>query len=183
MSQNSDIERALEEAYASAPQDIIVLDTLEIYHRTFDTPIRIVRWPITGPQPDVFKLRLESNAPADPGKTVDFIGAPFEMKVPDVSLQDVVGTFEMRVDFIGDYLDQHMETAALDGGIITGTYRTFIKGMENQGPSSRWSDLEFENPRFEGMTFVINAATLRWAVRPYGRLYTAMEYPALVAGR
>lgn len=183
MSQNQDIEAALKEAYASAPQDLIPLDTLEVYHRSFDTPIRVVRWPITGPEPDIFKLRLESNAPVNPGKVVDFIGAPFEMKVPELSLQDVVGSFEIRIDFIGDYLDRHMEAAALDGGIITGTYRTYIKGMEDQGPSSKWSDLEFEAPRFEGMTFVINAATLRWAVRPYGQLYTAMEYPALVAGR
>lgn len=183
MSQNADLQKALDEAYASAPQDLIVLDTLEIYHRNFDVPIRVVRWPITGPEPDIFKLRLEPNAPADPGKIVDFIGAPFELKMPDLSLTDVVSTFEIRIDFIGDYMDKHMEAAALDGGVITGTYRTYIKGMENQGPSSRWTDLEFDNPRFEGISFVINAATLRWAFRPYGRLYTALEYPALVSGR
>lgn len=175
-------EEALVEAYASAPQDIIILDTLEVYHRTFDEPIRIVRWPVSGPEPDTFMLKLENTAPVDAGMVVKFIGCPFELKPPDQST-DSIGTFEIRIDGLGDLMDEYMERAAIDGGVLTATYRTFVYGMEQEGPSSIWRGLELESPRVEGMTFVIEAAILRWAVRPYGRIYTAMEYPALVVGR
>lgn len=176
------IEQALEEAYASAPQDLIVLDTIEVHHRTFDVPIRVVRYPVTGPTPDIFKLKLEPTAPLNPNEYVEFIGAPFDLKPPDQSV-DSIGTFEIRIDGLDDQVDQYMENAAIDGGVLTAIYRTFIVGMEDQGPSSVWVGLELENPRIEGMTFIINAAVLRWAIRPYGRIYTAMEYPGLVVGR
>lgn len=179
----SNLDDALKEAYASAPQELIILDTLEVHHRTFDTPIRIVRWPVTGPTPEKFNLKLENTAPVNPGKVVEFIGAPFELIPPSQSSEEVVDSFQIRVDCIDDYLDQYMENAAIDGGVITGIYRTYVKGMESQGPSSVWSGLEFDDPRFEGMTFVINAAIIRWAQRAYGKIYTALEYPALVAGR
>ena len=180
---NKTVEQALAEAYASAPQELIVLDTLEIHHRTFDVPIRIVRWPVTGPKPDMFKLRLDNKAPQDPGKIVDFVGCPFELVPPAQSTDEVIGSFQLKIDNMDDLLDEYLENAALDGGIITGIYRTYVKGLENEGPSSVWSGLEFDDPRFDGMTFVISAAVVRWAQRPYGKLYTALEYPALVTGR
>lgn len=177
------VEQALAEAYASAPQELIVLDTLEIHHRTFDVPIRIVRWPVTGPKPDIFNLKLDNKAPQDPGRVVQFIGCPFELVPPSQNADEVIGTFSLKVDNMDDLLDEYLENAAVDGGIITGIYRTYIKGMELEGPSSVFSGLEFEDPRFEGMTFVINAAVVRWAQRAYGKIYTALEYPALVSGR
>lgn len=177
------LEQALAEAYASAPQELIVLDTLEIHHRTFDVPIRIVRWPVTGPKPEMFRLKLDAGAPQDPGKIVDFVGCPFELVPPSQTADDVVGSFQLKIDNMDDLLDEYLENAAIDGGIITGIYRTYIKGMETQGPSSVFTGLEFDDPRFEGMTFVISAAVIRWAQRPYGRIYTAIEYPGLVVGR
>jgi hypothetical protein len=176
------IEQALEEAYASAPQDVIIIDTLEVYHRTFDEPIRIARWPVTGPEPEIFNFKLENNAPVNAGQTVKFIGFPFDIKPPDQST-DSIGTFEIRIDGVDDRIDEYMENAAVDGGVLTATYRTFILGLESSGPASRWTGLELENPHIEGMAFVIDAAVLKWAIRPYGRLYTAMEYPGLVVGR
>lgn len=177
------VEQALAEAYASAPQDLIVLDTLEIHHRTFDVPIRIVRWPVAAPTPPIFHLRLEGTAPVNPNTVVDFIGCPFELVPPSQTGDDIVGTFQLKIDNMDDLLDEYLENAAIDGGIIIGIYRTYIRGMENQGPASVFSGLEFDDPRFEGLTFVISAAVVRWAQRPYGRLYTALEYPALVSGR
>lgn len=177
------VEQALAEAYASAPQDLIVLDTLEIHHRTFDEPIRIVRWPVTGPKPEIFKLKLDNKAPHNPGQIVQFVGCPFELVPPSQSTDEVIGSFQLKIDNMDDLLDEYLENAALDGGVITGIYRTYIRGMEAQGPASIFSGLEFDDPRFEGMTFIISAAVLRWAQRPYGRIYTALEYPALVTGR
>lgn len=176
------VEQALAEAYATAPQDIIILDTLEVHHRTFNEPMRVVRWPITGEKPDTFHLLLDREAPVNPGEIVDFLGVPFELKPPDQSSENI-GTFEIRIDGIDDLVDEYMENAAIDGGKLTAIYRTYVQGMEAEGPSSVWSGLELQNPRIEGLAFVIDASVLNWAVRPYGRLYTALEYPGLVVGR
>lgn len=182
MSEKSLVQLALEEAYASAPQDLIVLDTFEVHHRTFTTPIRVVRYPVTGPKPDIFKLKLEDDAPADAGLFVEFIGCPFDLQLPDRS-SDTIGAFQIRVDGLDDQIDEYMENAALDGGPLTAIYREYIQGMESEGPCSIWRGLELENPRIEEMAFVVDAIVLKWAVRPYGRIYTAMEYPGLVVGR
>lgn len=112
------ISLALEEALASAPQDIIILETLEVHHRSFDEPIRIVRWPITSDTPEKFSLLLEDEAPVDAGMVVEFIGAPFDLDRPDKDTSNP-GTFTIRIDGIDDLLDEHMKNAAMEGGTIT----------------------------------------------------------------
>ena len=176
------IQQAIEEAYASAPQDVVVLDTLEVLHPTFTTPIRIVRWPITAEEPERFQLKLEDSAPVDAGDTVEFIGAPFELTLPEKHAENP-GTFTIRVDGIDDQLDEYMKNAALDGGKITAIYREYVKGQEHLGPGAVWSGIELVSPRLEGMTFVIEGAVLNWMFRPFGRIYRPIDYPALVVGR
>ena len=176
------IRKALEEAYASAPQDLIVLDTLEVHHKTFTTPVRVVRWPMTGNEPEMFTLRLENTAPVDPGAMVEFIAAPFELTLPEKDSENP-GSFVVRIDGIDDQLDEYMKNAAIGGGTITAIYREYIQGMENDGPGTVWAGIELTNPRLEGMTFVIDGAVLNWVFRPFGRPYRAIDYPGLVAGR
>lgn len=176
------LKQAIEEAYASAPQDVITLDTLEIHHKSFDTPIRICRWPVVDSTPILFQMKLEELAPVDPGKVVEFIGAPFEIVFPEKS-SDTAGTLTIRVDGVEDRLDEYMENAALSGGAISAIYREYIKGQELDGPGSVWAGFELTNPRLEGMTFIIDGAVLNWVQRPFGSIYTALQYPALVVAR
>lgn len=173
---------AIEEAYASAPADVVVLEALEIHHRTFLSPVRIVRWPVLGPQPEIFLLKLEASAPANPGEIVEFIGAPFSMTYPEKSA-DGAGSITIRIDGVDDVLDDYLKNAAIGGGAITAVYREFIKDLTGQGPGSVWYGLEMHSPRMEGMTFVIEGAVLNWTMRSYGTIYTAMGYPGLVIGR
>ena len=94
------IEEAVKEAYASAPVDIVVLDTLEIWHRTFTAPVRVVRWPMESWKPTEFNLLLEANAPRNPGATVTFLGVPFEITLPEKS-QDTPGEFNISIGGAG----------------------------------------------------------------------------------
>ena len=71
------LEKALAEADASAPQDRISLHALEVNHYTFTDPVRVIRWPVTGPEPDRFHCLLEGDAPYNPNQIVEYIGAPF----------------------------------------------------------------------------------------------------------
>lgn len=175
------LKRAIAEAYASAPQDKIPLDTLEILHPTFTEPLRVVRWPITGPEPTIFNLRLEDDAPLNPGEVVEYIGFPFELTIPDSS-EESEGTFEIRVS-VHHEIDQALMNAALNPGIITGNYRQFIKGMELDGPADWWRGIEIQSPRRESGDIVANGSVLSWMNRAFGKLYTPGRYPGIVTGQ
>ena len=112
------LEQAIAEAYASAPADTIVLHSIELNHKSFTQPARVIRWPVTDNKPDIFRCLLEDTAPYDPGKVVEFIGAPFKIMLPTQST-DETGQFSIRIDNIGDRLDGDLEAAALSGGQLT----------------------------------------------------------------
>lgn len=176
------LDEAIVEAYASAPQDTIVLHTLEINHKSFAQPARVVRWPVTGNEPTRFVCLLEPDAPYDPGREVEFIGLPFEV-VPPAHSTENPGQFQIRIDNAGDVLDEHLEGAALSGGQITAIYREYIKGSEAEGPRTVWSGIKINSPRMEGQTIVVSGAVLDWMQRAFGYLYTPEKYPGLVRSR
>jgi hypothetical protein len=177
------LEAALKEAYASAPQDEIILHALEINHRSFTEPIRVIQWPVTGPEPDRFKCLLEADAPYNPGQVVTFIGLPFDLVPPEKSTENM-GQFQIRVENVGDILDEHLEAASLNGGTITAIYREFLKGSEEvMGPVAIWGDIKIISPRPEGQAIVFDGAVLDWMFRKFGRLTLPSDYPALVTGR
>lgn len=177
------LEQAIAEAYACAPQDTIVLHTLEINHKSFTEPARVARWPVTDNEPTRFRCLLEDDAPYDPGRVVEFIGLPFEIITPEKSTENP-GQFQIKIDNIGDSLDEYLEAAALEGGSITAIYREFIKGSEEtDGPRTVWGGIKISSPRMEGQTITFSGAVLDWMQRPFGYLYTPERYPALVRSR
>ena len=78
-----ELQQAIAEAYACAPQDVLILHTLEINHKTFNRPARVARWSGVGPEVEVFRCRLEGNALYNPGEVVEFVGLPFELVPPE----------------------------------------------------------------------------------------------------
>lgn len=178
---NELLKKALEEAYASAPQDKIPLDTLEINHPTFTEPLRVVRWPLLGPEPALFRLKLEDDAPYNPGEIVDYYGFPFGLSLPDSSSESE-GVFEIKIS-VNTEVDQALKNAALNPGIITAIYRQYVKGLEEEGPSEYWRGIEIQSPRREGGDIVASGAILGWMGKPFGHLYTPSKYPGLVTGQ
>lgn len=180
---NATLDEAIREAYASAPVDVIVLHTLEINHPAFTAPARVCRWPVTDNEPTRFRCLIEPEALYNPGQVVDFIGLPFDITLPEKST-DNPGSFTLRLDNVGDTLDEELESAALFGSKITAIYREYIKGTETtDGPRSVWSDITITNPHMEGQTIVANGAVLDWLFKPFGSLYLPSDYPALVRGK
>ena len=177
------LDEAIREAYASAPQNVIVLHTLEINHPAFTRPARVCRWPVTGEEPEKFGCLLEQDAPYNAGQVVDFIGLPFEITLPEKSAESP-GSFTLKLDNVGDTLDAELEEAALQGSKITAIYREFIKGTEStDGPRSVWDDISITSPHMEGQSIVATGAVLDWMFKPFGKLYLPSRYPALVRGR
>jgi hypothetical protein len=176
------LKLAIEEAYASAPQDVISLHSLEINHKTFTDPIRIVRWPAVGPELEKFQCLIEPEAEYSPGQVMEFLGAPFDFHLPEKDTANP-GQFKVSVDGVGNLLDEYMTNAALEGGKITAIYREYIKGQELDGPASVWPAITLTSPRLEGMTFVMSGAILDWMFRPFGRLMLPGDYPGIAIGR
>jgi hypothetical protein len=113
---------------------------------------------------------------------VEYFGAPFEVVPPEKETENIV-TFSLRVDNIGDLLDEYLENAALFGGKITAIYREFLKGQELDGPASVWPGITLQSPRMEGQTLIMDGAVLDWVFRKFGPLYLPGNYPGIIAGR
>lgn len=178
---NPVLEEAIREAYAAAPADTIPLDTLEIWHRTLEVPIRVVRWPVEGQEPTQFNLPLEENAPHNPGETVVFYGLPFNIVLPERS-QDTPGEFEIAITGAIDIIEPYLENAALSGGPITAIYRSYIKGREDEGPVTVWPGVSISSPSIDGSTGTITmkGSILNWLNKKFGRNITPGAYPAAV---
>lgn len=174
------IQEAIAEAYAHAPKDLIILDAVEIDHPSFVHPLRVVRWPVTGPEPESFWLRHESTASLNPGEIVEYLGLPFEI-VPPESSPNSEGRFEFQVG-VTDEIDQYLREAVLQQNKIVATFREYIKGRELDGPGMIFSDLEIESPRREGGHLTFAGVLFGWMSRPYGDIYRPGDYPGLVTG-
>lgn len=175
-------DEALAEAYAAAPPEVIVLNAVEIWHRAFTQPARIVRWPVTDNEPQKFNLLHEPDAPYNPGAVVEYIGLPFEATLPESS-KETPGQFIFRMDHIGSLLDADLEAAALEGGTIRAVFRQYIKEQELQGPNAVWDGISIGSPMESAGTIEATGTVMNWLLKPYGRIYAPEDYPALVKGR
>jgi hypothetical protein len=183
MSAAEELQAAIEEAYASAPSDVRVLYTLEFSHHVFTHPARVVRWSAASPEPKKVLCKIEDNAPYNPGETVEFIGLPFDLNMPEKSNASP-GEFTFHVAGIGYALDADLEAAALSGGIITAIFRVYEQGEEISGPAQVWPGIQVTSPRLDPASgdMYATGSILGWVNKAYGPLYLPSNYPSLVGG-
>jgi len=116
---DSTLSQAIKEAYAVAPNNSVAYHTLEIYHPSFTTPIRVVR--------DFVDLsaRLESTAPRDASTYVTFVGYAFDFVLPEVSTGGVP-QLQITIDNVARDIMAGLEQAVTTSTPITVIYRLFI---------------------------------------------------------
>jgi hypothetical protein len=125
------LSQAIREAYASAPNTDVAFHTLEIYHPSFTTPIRVVR--------DFVDLsaKLESTAPRDASTYVTFIGYAFDIVPPEVSTTGVPQC-QITIDNVSRDIMANLESAVTTSTPITVIYRMFLSsdltGPQNNPP-------------------------------------------------
>lgn len=119
------LSEALQEAYASAPSDIILFHTLEIRHPSFIdesgnlTAIRVIRDHID------HNCTLEDTAPLNPGEEVKFIAMAFDLELPPVNntpTPEITVTIDNVSTEMITYLDRAVETQDM----IELTYRPYL---------------------------------------------------------
>lgn len=113
------LSQAIREAYASAPNNSVAYHTLEIYHPSFTTPIRVVR--------DFVDLsaKLESTAPRDASTYVTFVGYAFDIVPPEVSTSGVPN-LQITIDNVSRDIMANLEAAITTNTPITVIYRMFL---------------------------------------------------------
>ncbi|BAO70045.1 phage-related conserved hypothetical protein [Bordetella bronchiseptica RB50] len=119
------LEQALKEAYASAPQDRVVFDTLELRHPAFVDPhgeptaVRVVLG-----YEDI-RARLETEAPLDGGQDVMFQAGAFRFRLPGFE-EGQVPSLLIAIDGASEQIVDHVEAAVQSRFPIYVTYRPYL---------------------------------------------------------
>jgi hypothetical protein len=113
------LSQAIKEAYASAPANVVIYHTLELYHPNFTVPIRVVR--------DYANLvaTLEATAPRDAGLSVTFIAFNFDFVKPEIT-PNGLPQITITMDNVDRSIVANIEAAMTSTGLITVIYREFI---------------------------------------------------------
>ena len=176
------MQAAIAEAYASAPlDDGIILYTLEFLHPTFDTPARVVSWPITGNEAERFSLKLEPTAPQDADSFVDFIAVPFDLTKP-AQEENAPGEFTLKLENAGPILSEYLQKAVQQRDPVRMIFREYLKHIPEY-PQLVYTDFSIARASVKSGSVEGTASMIDWLLRPYGRVYLPGDLPGLVRGR
>src|SRR5581483_11030388 len=135
----------LQEAYASASPDKIIIDTVSIYYAGLvddhGDPAELYLFSgenSTTVREDGVPLlvaRIEAAAARNPGALVTFLGIPFQLTLPAVNIEAVAAA-QFTIDSVEREMHAVLEAAAKSSKQIEVTYRSYVKGLEDAGPQS-----------------------------------------------
>lgn len=117
---------AIAAAYASAPEDEVVMDTLEFLHPSFlddsgmPTGIRVVN------DHTILTAFLEVDAPLNGGEEVDFQPVYFQFKRPSESDSGSAPEVELQVDNVSRILIPYMDLAKESRTPVTMIWRPYL---------------------------------------------------------
>lgn len=130
------MSEALEEAYASAPANVVAWDTLEIRHAALDQPARFLlddgekigeEEQEDGTTQDVYgrMLTLEEDAPVNPGEAVAFLATAFEVQRPEAA-ENRAPEMSILIDNVPAEMMAALGPAAASGEAVDVTYREYL---------------------------------------------------------
>lgn len=171
---------AIKEAYASAPSDIVIYDTMELIHPNFvddegnKTSIRVVRG-----NEDI-TATLEADAPVNKGEAVKFIGYPFDFKRPAVT-ERAGPTMTVTIDNVSKEIGRNIERAVSSMEVIRMIYRPYTSDdltspQYNPPLEMTLTDIEVSVFKVSGTARFANLANRKF---PYA-VYTPQEFPGAV---
>jgi hypothetical protein len=200
------LSEAIREAYASAPADVVVLHTLEIWHPSFiedgvAKPIRVVKnyedtatWLNLGGAEVQAVLdglsdearrkvglvaRIEAGAVRDASLLVSFVALGFEMELPPV---DTIPVPEIVVtlDNVGREITRHLDTAAISQDAIEVTYRPYLSTDINGPQMDPPLTMTLSEVEVDVFRVTGRARVLDIGNKSFPReIYTIKKYPGL----
>lgn len=126
---SANLSAAIKEAYASAPSNAVIYETLELYHPLFSVPIRVVR--------DNANLdaKLEATAPRDAGEVVTFAAYAFSV-VPPQQTADGLPQVDIEIDNVSQEIIAQIEIAVTSQERTEVIYRQFLADSALDGPEN-----------------------------------------------
>lgn len=121
------VSAVLAEAHASAPEGLVVCETLELWHPAFSTALRIVA------DNGALEARLEPDAPREAGAVVTFIPLGFRLRPPE-TLADAPGVLEAEIDSAGREIVAEIDAAVASLAPVEVIWRRFIADEALDGP-------------------------------------------------
>lgn len=121
----SNLSEAVKEAYASNPDGVVIIHTLEFRHPNFidqanqPTAIRVAL------AHDTVSATLEASAPLNPTETVDFVPMNFEFKAPNVE-HVAEPELEFSMDNVSREIEENLSLAAASPSPVEVTYRPYL---------------------------------------------------------
>lgn len=122
---NEALSQALREAYASAPVDAVIYDTLELRHPSFvddqgnASAIRVVCGF------ENLTATLEADAPLDQGEAVTFIACAFDFVLPEIR-ESQMPELTITIDNVSREIVRNIELAQTVLTPVSCTYRPFL---------------------------------------------------------
>ncbi len=118
---------AIAEAYASAPEDTVILDTLEFRHPSFVDPVTgaVIALRVVNDH-TVLNAKLEDDAAANPSEFVDFQPVRFGFTRPSESDSAQTPEVQITVSNVSRILIVHLDAAKESRIPIEVTYRPYL---------------------------------------------------------
>lgn len=127
--------QAIAEAYASAPVDEVIIETIELTHSTFPAPYRVMRGHgdlieeenLETGEPAIigYMMGLEDNAPFNPGETVLFQSFPFNYEYPSQS-EDKPPEIPIELDNVTSEFAESLDMAVKEQEPIRMIIRVYL---------------------------------------------------------
>jgi len=175
------LDDALAEAYASAPADVVTLDTLEIHHPAFrdddglPTAIRVVN------NTENIDATLEDDAPLNGGQVVTFLACGFRLQRPDVEVQ-ASPELRFEIDNVDSRISQYVRIAAESTDVAFVIYRPYVSKDLSRPSMNPPLRLELAEVNASGWAVSAVCRFAELANRSFpSKVYTPQRFPGLVA--
>lgn len=182
--------QALQEAYATAPTEEVILHTLELRHPAFveeGVPVAArvvadfgVQTEAGDPDPDLYghMLTLEADAPMNAGETVKFLSCMFDFKGPN-QLENGIPSIELKLDNVSEIISQYMRDAIAINATLDVTYREYLLS-DTSAPGYILNGFTLSDVRITSTNAVGTARFADLYNKSFpNKVYRADDYPGL----
>lgn len=158
---------------ASAPSGVVIVETLEVIHASFTSPIRITN------QLQDFTGTLEADAPNDGGTPVTFSPAAFDLVLPnsDTGGAEVI---DVSISNIDQQAADRLEEAIANPGPVTLIYRVYLSSDTSVPAIDPPTRLSVESATADVSTLRAKAKNADNINRKFpGIIYNTFDHPGL----
>lgn len=168
---------ALKEAYATAPTDVVIVNTLELRHPAFTEPIRVVADYVA------IEALLESTAPLNPDEIVTFQPYQFDFQLPEV-IDSGIPELIINIENISREIIRNIELAVPQTDKVEVTYRAYLNtDLVSHGPHNDPPlHLTITNIQAKSTTIESRASIVDFVNKKFpSEEYNDVRFPGLIA--